>query len=256
MAKTDFATALENVYAQYNKRGYVHPDPLEYLYRYEDLRDREIAGLVASSLAYGNVKQIIRNVGIVLDKMGGSPRAYVGNKSHAQMKKDFENFKYRFTEGYQMAALLAAAKKLVSTYGTLGDCAARHETDVQREFARQLYSAAPEAINTLIPSPDKDSALKRLNLYFRWMCRTDEVDPGGWEMSPAKLVVPLDTHMHQIAKAFCLTARNDAGMKTALEITASFARFSPDDPVKYDFCLTRFGIRDELDLAALRKCMA
>jgi hypothetical protein len=36
-------------------------------------------------------------------------------------------------------------------------------------------------------------------------------------------------------------------LKTAVEITESFRKINPDDPVKYDFSLTRFGIRDELD---------
>ncbi len=257
MAKTEFSTALERVYTRYNRREFVHPDPLEFLYRYPDLRDREVAGLLAAALAYGNVKQIIKTVGIVLDKMGTSPRNYLDATTPARMGKDFENFKYRFTEGRQVAALLAAAKKLTEQHGSLGDCVAGcKKTEMQREFARRLYAAAPAAINTLIPSPDRGSALKRLNLYFRWMCRTDAVDPGGWNISPSLLVVPLDTHMHRIAREFCFTRRNAADMKTALEITAAFARFVPDDPVKYDFCLTRFGIRDELDLAALRKCMA
>ena len=39
-------------------------------------------------------------------------------------------------------------------------------------------------------------------------------------------------------------------MKPALEITAAFRRFAPDDPVRYDFALTRLGIRPDADLDA------
>ena len=34
-------------------------------------------------------------------------------------------------------------------------------------------------------------------------------------------------------------------MSTALEITRAFRDFEPADPVKYDFALTRLGIRNE-----------
>jgi uncharacterized protein (TIGR02757 family) len=87
-------------------------------------------------------------------------------------------------------------------------------------------------------------------LYLRWMVRADAVDPGGWEgLPPAKLVVPLDTHMAQVARAHELTARATPDLKMALEITVRFRALNPDDPVKYDFALTRAGIRGEPDLA-------
>ena len=93
----------------------------------------------------------------------------------------------------------------------------------------------------------KASAMKRLNLFLRWMVRQDEVDPGGWRVAPRLLIVPLDVHMHRCARALGLTQRNAADMKTALDITRSLAKFCPEDPVKYDFCITRFGIRPDMD---------
>ncbi len=69
------------------------------------------------------------------------------------------------------------------------------------------------------------------------------MDPGPWSsVSRAGLVVPLDTHMFRIAGRLGLTARKQADLKTAREITRGFARYSPQDPVKYDFALTRMGI--------------
>ncbi|HOX23780.1 MAG TPA: DUF2400 family protein, partial [Elusimicrobiales bacterium] len=98
----------------------------------------------------------------------------------------------------------------------------------------------------------QSSPLKRWNLYFRWMVRKDAVDPGGWnKIPPSSLIVPLDTHMQRIAKLLGLTKRKQADMKTALEITAAFAAVRPEDPVRYDFCLTRFGINDAFDKADL-----
>ncbi len=88
-----------------------------------------------------------------------------------------------------------------------------------------------------------------MNLFLRWMVRKDKVDPGGWEKVPlSKLIVPLDTHMHKISLALGLTIQKQANMRTALEITSGFKQYVPDDPVKYDFVLTRLGIRDDMDM--------
>jgi len=64
---------LERLYVFYNSRKWVHPDPLEFLYGYESLKDREVVGFIASSLAYGRVAQIHKSVSAVLDNMGPSP---------------------------------------------------------------------------------------------------------------------------------------------------------------------------------------
>ena len=82
---------------------------------------------------------------------------------------------------------------------------------------------------------------------MRWCIRKDEVDVGCWTKIPASgLIVPLDVHMHRVARMLGLTRRNQADMKTAVDISKSFASLCPQDPVKYDFCLTRFGIRDDM----------
>ncbi|MCP4693017.1 MAG: DUF2400 domain-containing protein, partial [Desulfobacterales bacterium] len=100
----------------------------------------------------------------------------------------------------------------------------------------------------LVALPEKGSACKRMNLFLRWMVREDAVDPGGWEGVPASsLIIPLDTHMHRIGLGLNFTKRKQANMRTALEITEAFKALYPDDPVKFDFALTRLGIRDDLD---------
>jgi uncharacterized protein (TIGR02757 family) len=95
-----------------------------------------------------------------------------------------------------------------------------------------------------LPSPAGGSACKRLNLFMRWMVRQDAVDPGGWgQIPPSKLIVPLDVHMHRIGLNLRLTGRRQADLRTAVEVTQAFKEFAPEDPVRYDFALTRLGIR-------------
>ena len=92
------------------------------------------------------------------------------------------------------------------------------------------------------------SACKRLFLFLRWMVRCDQVDPGPWKGVPAhRLIIPMDTHMHRISRLLGLTERKQADLKCALEVTRFFRNLVPEDPVKYDFALTRPGIRAPLD---------
>ncbi len=247
---------FEGLYARYNKRALVSPDPLQFLYAFPDVRERELAALLCACFAYGNVKQILKNLEGIFARMD-APRAFILNTPPAEIRRRFAGFKYRFTTARELCALLEALKNVLKKYGTLEDCflAGYRETDgtvlpALRAFARELRSKEPAA--SLVPDPDKTSALKRLNLFLRWMVRQDEVDPGGWtRVSPAKLLVPVDVHMHRLARGLGLTKRRAADIKTAEEITLSLARFCPQDPVKYDFCLTRFGIREDMDYADL-----
>ncbi|MBW2647098.1 MAG: TIGR02757 family protein, partial [Deltaproteobacteria bacterium] len=116
-------------------------------------------------------------------------------------------------------------------------------------FVKELTTGTNGRRNSLLPSPMLGSACKRLHLFLRWMVRQDDVDPGGWDtVSTSKLVIPLDTHMHRICLALRLTQRKQADMRTAAEITAAFRTITPEDPVKYDFALTRLGIRNDTDM--------
>jgi uncharacterized protein (TIGR02757 family) len=246
---------LEALYASYNRRCFVHPDPLEFLYRYEDLRDREIVALIASSLAYGKVEQILKSVSMILMVMGPSPFDFVCSSAFQTIHTAFDNFKHRFTPGSDISLLLWSARSMIRRYGSLHECfMAGYQDDHQTilpalsSFVTFLHGDRSCSWSGFLPSPARGSACKRLNLFLRWMVRKDEVDPGGWgAIPPSKLVVPLDTHMHRISRQIGLTSRNQADLRTALEITQAFRSISPDDPVRYDFVLTRFGIRKDMD---------
>ena len=247
--------SLEELYAGLNRREHVHPDPLEFLYRYADGPDREVVGLVASSLAYGRVKQILKSVEDALGRLGPTPARFAADSSKSELSAALAGFRHRFATGDDLAALLSGAGRIVRQHDTLGDrfSALVDDTDETvlpglRAFAAELVEGAGTP-GHLLPCPDRGSACKRLHLFLRWMVRCDEVDPGGWDgVSPAKLVVPLDTHMHRISLALGLTRRRSADLATALEITRAFRELSPEDPVKYDFALTRLGIWKGTDL--------
>ena len=242
---------LDKLYSEVNRRDYVSPDPLEFLYKYPDARDIEIVGLVASSLAFGNVRQILKSVSKVLHEMK-SPRDFLDSTDESDFPKIFTSFRHRFVSGKELASLLRSAKFAIRDHGSLAACfksCIRKDDEtvlpaLQKFVERLNFYNGDRPLDYLLPLPSRGSACKRLNLYLRWMVRKDDVDPGIWKEVPArKLLIPLDTHMWQIAQRLHFTARKQADMKSVIEITDSFRKINPEDPVKYDFALTRAGIR-------------
>ena len=93
------------------------------------------------------------------------------------------------------------------------------------------------------PRPLAGSACKRLNLFLRWMVRKDEIDLGVWsQVTPARLIVPLDVHVIRLGRCLGLTHYKSPGWKMAAEITASLRAINPEDPVRYDFSLCHIGM--------------
>ena len=175
---------LQELYAKYNRREFVHPDPLEFLYDYDDVRDREIVGLIASSLAYGRVEQILHSVRQVLERMD-RPARFLRETSNTQLDAMFSDFRHRVTSGRTLSLLLVGIKGVNRKYGSLEACFKaglrdEHETvlNALSHFVDALTSAAGAHPKHLLAIPDKGSSCKRLNLFLRWMARKDEVDPG------------------------------------------------------------------------------
>jgi len=240
---------FETLYERLNRRSLVHPDPLEFLYRYPQVRDREVVALLASCLAYGNVKQILRSISWVLERLQ-HPGEFIRSASLKAVRTRLRGFRHRFSTDEELSALLWAAGRVVEKYGSLGECLLRHWRPSQdilsalEGFVQEFYAHGEPS--SLLPRPWRGGACKRLHLMLRWMVRKDAVDPGGWKgISPSALLVPLDTHMHRLALAMGFTRRRSANRRTVLEVTQAFRLINPQDPVKYDFALTRLGISPE-----------
>ncbi len=263
LSRKEIQAELEFLYRFYNHRKYVHPDPLEFLYQYPERRDREIAALIGSSLAYGRVRLIVANVGKILDTLGPNPHCFLTETRPSEIRRMLRGFKYRFTTANQMAGLLCGIRKMILEHGSIyefflkafdsaGSSADRPRIlGALRCFAEELCGGK---YNSLIPDPSKNSACKRLHLFLKWIVRHDRVDPGGWDgISPSELIVPLDTHMYQTGRVMGFTKRKQADLKAALEITEGYRRIALDDPVKFDFAVTRLGIRRGMEDHELEK---
>lgn len=249
---------LEQLYKKYNKREYVHPDPLEFLYRYPKVEDREIAALIVSSLAYGRVEQILKSAGKVLGVLGKSPHRYIMEVPKYYIKEELSGFRHRFNTGSDIVEMIDGIKSVTRSYSSLNGCftagleKGRGVTGALEFFVSELNSGNDRKVHFLLPSPAGGSACKRLNLFLRWMVRNDDVDPGGWKgVNCSDLMIPLDTHMYRNCQSLGLTSRKTADMKTAIEVTEAFKRIVPEDPVRYDFIISRMGIRKDVKFQEL-----
>jgi uncharacterized protein (TIGR02757 family) len=262
---------LNRAYAEYDAR-WIEPDPVQFVWRYDRSEDREVAGLISSSLAYGNVKQIKKSVERVLAILGPRPAQAIDQLDSGRALHELEGFKHRFNDGVDVVCLLVFIREMRRTSGSVEQffAPAGEVTELRPALASFVSRALalprdglygrgrlPDqaGVRFFFPSPDDGSACKRLSLYLRWMVRADTVDPGGWTRVPRRaLLIPLDAHIINIGRSARLTARVSPGWKMAEDITATLRACDPEDPVKYDFALHRIGLfKREADLTSLRR---
>lgn len=249
---------LESFYSHYNHPAFIGKDPVVFPRRYRNVRDREIVGLLASGLAYGRVASIFASTEKVLEALGPSPADRLTSDSRRNLECRFSGFKHRWTTGEDLVDLLVAVRAMQMEQGTLeaGFMSGIRASDgtiqpALSTWVTRLTELSGKPRLRLLSDPARGSACKRLCLFLRWMVREDRVDPGGWsEVSSSQLLVPVDVHMHRVGKALGFTSRNQANGKTSEEITSGFRTVCRQDPVKYDFALTRPGILDSVDLEA------
>ncbi|HEX7828116.1 MAG TPA: TIGR02757 family protein [Thermoanaerobaculia bacterium] len=237
----------------------IEPDPLQLVLRYDKPLDQEVAGLIAAAFAYGRAETIVANIGVVLARMTPSPFRYLRTFDPREALKRFAGFAHRFHKTPDLVAFLGLLAQVIRDHGSIGalfkECYDERDSDIGPSLARFVDAVLGDAegapLRYLLTSPNDGSACKRMNLYLRWMVRRTAPDLGLWTfVDPAKLLMPLDTHVHRIATFLGLSERKSADWKAARALTDQLARFDATDPVRYDFALCRLGI---LDLCSVRQ---
>ncbi|MGB7566750.1 MAG: TIGR02757 family protein [Chitinivibrionales bacterium] len=256
--KPSLHATLDDIYARFHKPEFMRMDPIEYVRKFKEPRDIEIVGLLASSLAYGQVENIRRNIERVLSVTGNAVSDFVCATSYRDKQKMLKTFKHRFNDGGDIALLFECVKRAFREKGSIQALFAEGmrlgDPDIKNalsEFVKKLNAWAVDiggetgkSFRHLLPSPSAGSPCKRLNMYLRWMVRkNDGIDLGLWNnLSPAMLIIPVDTHVAAIARRYKMTRRKTADWRMAEEITGELKKISPFDPVKYDFSLCRAGM--------------
>ncbi|TGU74294.1 TIGR02757 family protein [Geomonas terrae] len=272
----ELKTILEALY-QNRSQAHLANDPLSFCHRFQAPEDQEVAGLIASSFAYGNVKIIKKNLTVIFDAMGPSPRRFVERFDPVDGVRLFAGFKHRFNDGRDLSALLLACRIMVEEAGSVEKWLLRFHDPANEDITGTLsgFSEAVKALDLapvfgpggvpkdayfpfFFPSPASGSACKRLCMYLRWMVRpADGIDLGIWKgISPTQLVIPVDAHIQRICRFLGFTGRKQGDWRMACEITRALRELDPQDPVKYDFSICHLGISEGCDGKDRLKCAA
>jgi uncharacterized protein (TIGR02757 family) len=251
-------TTLDGLYAHFNYPDSA-TDPIHIVRRYQRADDREIVGFLASSLAFGRVASVLQSIERLLVIVGDAPAEFVRRFDPVRQKPAFGALVHRWIDGVDLVALLWVLHQMLERSGSIeaffmegDDPSAEDLAPALNAFSTRALaldtstaygSRSRRGIGYFFPRPSAGSACKRLNLFLRWMVRHDALDLGVWtHVTPARLVVPLDTHVIRVGRCLRLTRYTSPGWPMARDITRTLRQLDPEDPVKYDFALCHLGM--------------
>lgn len=231
---------------------YLARDPLRFPRQYQSPKDIEIAAVLSALLAYGRVDLFGPVIARILGEMPEGPAAYV-SAFNAEKAERLRPILYRWNRHPDFALLFQTLQAVYQQHPSLGSLfRAGNLKNSLSDAIQTLRALVPipqdqwsHGFRSFLPSPEDGSACKRWLMLLRWMVRRESPDLGLWShLSPADLLIPMDTHVSRISGFLGLTDRKDASWRTAEEITARLRLLSPDDPVRYDFALAHIGISE------------
>ena len=243
---------LDEKYDLYNRPEFIETDPIQIPHTYTIPEDIEIAGFLTATIAWGQRKSIIANAHKLMQLMGNNPSDFIINAGNEQVTR-LKSFVHRTFQGDDCVFFLYALRNIYKNHGGLKSVfetsyATRKEmAEVLIDFRNIFFEIENclERSRKHVSDVSKNAAAKRLNMFLRWMVRTDKrgVDFGLWKGIPASaLYIPLDLHTGNVARKIGLLARNQSDWKAVAELTSNLRKFDPNDPVKYDFALFGLGI--------------
>jgi uncharacterized protein (TIGR02757 family) len=256
---TDLRGRLDALYHQFNDAQSV-ADPIQIVRRFTRADDREVVGFCAAALAFGRVQSVLNSIEGLLKVMGPAPAAYVRAFDPVRDRRAIDHLQHRWTRGVDLAALVWVLRQMLERRGSIEGFFADGLDDDAETVEAALDSFSTRACDLNLDAiygrvrprpgvayffarPSSGGACKRLNLFLRWMVRSDAVDLGIWSrVRPAQLIVPLDTHVIRVGRCLQLTRYNSPGWRMAADITHSLRKLDPIDPVRFDFSLCHIGM--------------
>jgi uncharacterized protein (TIGR02757 family) len=249
--KQQLKELLEEKFRQYNQPGFIENDPVVVPHRFRKKQDIEIAALFAATLAWGQRTTIIQSCTRLLALMDNDPHNFVKYHRENDLKR-FEKFVHRTFNATDVLYFIEFLRWFYSRHDSLEEAfyTSEYHPDTGSglvRFHRLFFSLPdyPQRTRKHVPTPERKSACKRLNMLLRWMVRCDNqgVDFGIWKkIKPAQLVCPCDVHVERVARRLGLLRRKQVDWLAALELTQALRTFDPVDPVKYDFALFGLGL--------------
>ncbi len=252
IALSEIKALLDDKVLIYEQPSFISSDPISIPHRFSQKEDIEIAGFLASIIAWGNRKAILKSCNTMMNMLGNEPYNFISSASDAEISQ-LSKFVYRTFQGEDLPQMVRALRYVYQN-GGLEKIFTPIAGETMRTVLIRLYSTLlphlGQHARKHIANVSKASAGKRLNMFLRWMVRSNErgVDFGLWKnISPSTLMLPLDVHSGNVSRHFGILTRKANDWKAVEEATNILRTFCPSDPVKYDFALFGAGVNGEVE---------
>jgi len=260
--KDEIHQLLDQKVKQYNHIEFIEKDPICIPHLYTKQQDIEIAGFFAAIFAWGNRTTIINKSKELLERMDNAPYDFCIGHQDKDLKK-LLRFAHRTFNDTDLLYCIEFFKKHYSKNESLETAFFKNSISKNIERQNKIEEAliyfqdyffsleeAPARTKKHIASQLSGSTCKRLNMFLRWMVRTDKqgVDFGIWKsISPAALIMPIDVHVARVSRALGILKRTQTDWQTAIELTHYCRTLDAKDPVKYDFALFSLGVIEKFN---------
>ncbi|MET1259231.1 TIGR02757 family protein [Flagellimonas sp. DF-77] len=250
MKKAELKAFLDEKATAYEHPSFLENDPIQIPHRFKRKEDIEISAFLTATIAWGNRKSIINNAERLMALMQQSPFDFVMEHDSQELEA-LDGFVHRTFNGTDLRYFVTALQHLYANHDGLEGVFTRHQdaSGLQTAIAEfhNLFFSLPHEKRTVkhVSNPEKGSAAKRINMFLRWMVRSDAkgVDFGIWkDIPPSKLSCPLDVHSGRVARQLKLLRRKQNDAKALLELDRQLRKLDAIDPVKYDFALFGLGV--------------
>lgn len=242
---------IDKLVQTYETKEFFYDDPVGIPNRFSDKKDKEIAGFIASLVAYGRREVFLKKLAILFEIAQNEPLNFILNFE----PEILGDFNYRFGKPDDFAQIFNIMRDLYEKEGGLEELFKYgYENQINENMfipvTDYFYSKArdnsAQGFRFMLPDARKGSAMKRMCMYLRWMVRKGPVDFGLWNFMPASdLYIPLDTHVARISREMGLLTRNANDFKSVVELTENLKKFDANDPAKYDFALFGYGVNEQ-----------
>ena len=251
LSSSELKSFLDEKYDLYNRETFIYTDPIQIPKAFSKKEDIEISGFMAATIAWGQRPTIIKNANKLMNWMDEAPHDFIMNAEASDLDA-FAEFKHRTFNGEDAISFIKALQNIYKIHGGLESVFSKQVKEgggikaALAHFREVFFSIDhPSRTEKHVSNVLKKSSAKRLNMFLRWMVRSDSrgIDFGLWEsISPADLYLPLDVHTGRVGRKLDLLKRKQDDWKAVDEITMSLRQLDPSDPVKYDFALFGLGI--------------
>lgn len=243
---------LEKLAKKYEVESFINDDPVQFPHRFSREEDIEIAGFLSSMIAFGSRKAFIAKLERLFGIMEQKPLEFVLNFKPEKLK----GFNYRVFKEEDIIEVFYILQKLYKQDGGLKklfEYGYNQKKDIHfmlQGVADYFYSSVRKKVGrgfyNMIPNPKNKGAMKKMNLFLRWMVRKPPVDLGIWDFIPvSELLIPLDLHVSRLSREMGLLKRNSDDFKAVLELTENLKKINPKDPAKFDFAIFGLGVNKD-----------